>query len=83
MLYHFVDLTDDIPSDVRDSLKQNDRRAHRKLHDIVPGKFKVHSSLATDNNKTTNKETFLQIYKEFLKMNKFLSFSFVRHPFER
>ena len=83
MLYHFVNLTDDIPSDVRDSLKQNDRRAHRQLHDIVPGKFKVPIDLATDNNITTNKKTFLEMFKLFLKMNEVLSFSFVRHPFER
>ena len=83
MLYHFGDLTDDIPSDVRELLKQNDKRAHRKLHDIIPGKFKVPIDLNTDKNIPTNNKSFLQIFKLFLKMNDVLSFSFVRHPFER
>ena len=83
MLYHFGDLTDDIPSDVRELLKQNDKRAHRKLHDIIPGKFKVPTDLNTDKNISTNNKSFLQIFKLFLKMNDVLSFSFVRHPFER
>ena len=83
MLYHFSDLTDDIPSDVRELLKQNDQPAHHKLHDIIPGKFKVPSDLIKQNNTTTNKNSFLELFNRFLKINDLLSFSFVRHPFQR
>ena len=83
MLYHFGDLTDDIPSDVRELLQQTDKLAQRILHDIIPGKFKVPIDLITVKNITKDKDTFLQKFKLFLKMNEVLSFSFVRHPFER
>ena len=84
LLAHFSHLTDTIPAYLKRRLKSNNRHSYELLHNLVPGKFKVPSDLVEeDNNTLSNNKFFLKIFKQFLKSNNIMSFSFVRHPFER
>ena len=83
MLYHFSDLTDDISPLEREKLKPMDKQSYNSLHNIVPNKFKIPSNLGTLDNSNLNKNTFLESFTKFLEINNMMSFSFVRHPFER
>ena len=82
---HFAKLTDAIPSAVQRRLKAKTEDAYELLHNVVPGKFRVSRKLIKNNNPShqSNNMSFLKLFKHFLKENQVLSFSFVRHPFER
>ena len=55
------------------------------LHELVPGKFKIQPDyfLNLVENQSSGNKTFRQVYQGFMNENDILSFSFVRHPFER
>ena len=82
---HFAKLTDAIPSAVQRRLKAKTEDAYELLHNVVPGKFRVSRKLIKNSKYSheSNNISFLTLFKLFLKENEVLSFSFVRHPFER
>ena len=57
------------------------------MHTHVPGKFRLKDSGFKSNDDdlkaSLNDNGFLQSYNDYLDNNDILSFSFVRHPFER
>ena len=57
------------------------------MHNRVPGKFRLKDSgfKSTDDvlKASSNDNSFIQSYNDYLDNNDILSFSFVRHPFER
>ena len=85
MLSHFSDLTEDLPTNLRDMLKKNDESAYKILHNIIPTKFKVTDTIFMEDggNKTSNNEMFMEKFKKYLSSHHIMAFSFVRHPFER
>ena len=71
-LTHFSKLADHLP-------------ASGLLHKIVPAQFKVSKKVLMDgdNGYMSNKMSVLELFKRFHEKNEILSFSFVRHPFDR
>ena len=57
------------------------------MHTHVPGKFRLKDSGFKSNDDdlkaSLNDNGFLQSYNDYLENNDILSFSFIRHPFER
>ena len=78
MMQHFITLLNDISPDQVKLVKKEPN----KIHKILPGMFKIPSDLLTNSNNSKT-EQFFQKQKSFVKTNGILSFSFVRHPFER
>ena len=86
-LYHFSHLTHDIKPDIQDEIEKQDQHSYKIMHNHVPPHFKLKSTSfkRTKSAKGTllNSKQFFQSYNDYIHKNNVLSFSFVRHPFER
>jgi len=80
-LTHFKDLTDAITQAERKILESKVENTYELLHNVVPRKFKLSTDLLNISN--TSQATFANALNQHFLDNNVLSFSFVRHPFER
>ena len=76
MIHYFRALYDDKYPGMLDPLKPT-------VHGDIYRMFRFSRDLITKNINNTRKKPFLERFKQFLKFNDILVFSFVRHPFER
>merc|ERR1711894_527355 len=86
LLYHFSHLTN-ISEKLRNTIEKQDQHAYSVMHTSIPNKFKLRKTdftmTTTENKKSKNNNEFFIAYNDYLHKNNVLSFSFVRHPFER
>ena len=76
-------MTNEIDSKVQSAIEKQDEKSLDKImHNKIPNKFKLKDSGFKPTQSMNNNE-ILQSYNDYLINNNVLSFSFVRHPFER
>jgi hypothetical protein len=79
MFHHFSALAKDISAIAKDYVLKLSKQKIPDRRFIVYDKY---FRLPTNVQKS-NKKWFLQIFNRFIQIHDILSFSFVRHPFER
>ena len=87
MIKHFSTLLDDISPDKLKLVEKKSEKYYKIggkiIHSLIREMFKIPSNLLTNDNSTKNEKPFLKTLNRFITNNDILSFSIVRHPFER